>query len=101
MGPHFAEIRKRLGSPDVSLLPIGAFKPEWFMSPVHMSPQEAIESHDILGSKQSIATHFGTFALAMDAQDEPVQELQRYKGSRPFHVLSHGEGWTAPHHPVD
>jgi len=91
MGPHFQEVRDRLGCPDIALLPIGAYKPEWFMSPVHMSPQEAIQAHDILGAKESIATHFGTFALAMDGQDEPVRELQNHRGDRTFHVLRHGQ----------
>jgi L-ascorbate metabolism protein UlaG (beta-lactamase superfamily) len=98
MGPHFGLIHERLGAPDVSLLPIGAYKPLWFMSPVHMSPEEAIESHDILHSKESIATHFGTFALAMDGQDEPEQVLLEKKADRKFHTLKHGEWlqWPAP-----
>jgi O-6-methylguanine DNA methyltransferase len=32
-GSHFAEIHRRLGPPDVALLPIGAYRPEWFMAP--------------------------------------------------------------------
>ena len=37
-GWHFEEIRKRLGSPRIALLPIGAYKPRWFMSPVTCRP---------------------------------------------------------------
>ena len=91
MGPHFELIRERLGAPDLSLIPIGAYKPEWFMSPVHMSPQEALQSHDILGSKHSIATHFGTFALAMDEQDQPPREILETRGDRRFDVMRHGQ----------
>ncbi|MEW6747455.1 MAG: MBL fold metallo-hydrolase [Planctomycetota bacterium] len=69
-GPHFAEIRDRLGAPDLALLPIGAFEPRWFMGTAHLSPREAVETHGMLSATRSIAIHFGTFPLADDAQGE-------------------------------
>lgn len=93
MGPHFEQIRERYGAPDVSLLPIGAYTPEWFMAPVHMSPKEALDAHDLLQTKHSIATHFGTFALAMDEQEVPQEWIRTHKQSRSFHVLEHGAHW--------
>ena len=96
MGPHFEQIVSRYGAPDVSLLPIGAYTPEWFMSPVHMSPEEALHAHDLLQTKQSIATHFGTFALAMDEQDGPQEWIETHKEQRDFHVLKHGAHWEHP-----
>jgi L-ascorbate metabolism protein UlaG (beta-lactamase superfamily) len=74
-GPHFEEIRNRLDKPRIALLPIGAYKPEWFMSPVHMSPVQAVEAHRILAPERSIAIHWGTFQLADDGYDESVIEL--------------------------
>src|SRR4029077_14581838 len=91
MGPHFAEIRKRLGEPTLSLLPIGAFEPRWFMRPVHLSPEEAVEAHLILGSKQSIGIHFGTFQLADEDIQSPVEELQC---SLKAHHLSVNSFWA-------
>lgn len=76
-GPHFNEIHKRLGSPSLSLLPIGAFEPRKIMHKVHLSPQEAVEAHLILNSKQSLAIHFGTFQLADEDIQSPIIELQR------------------------
>ncbi len=93
-GPHFEEIRKRLGTPRVALLPIGAYKPEWFMSPVHMSPGEAVEAHRILAPECSIAIHWGTFQLADDRGDEPVIDLNKALSGHshlpPFNVLENG-----------
>jgi len=77
LGPHFERIRERLGAPRLALLPIGAFLPEWFMQPVHLSPREALEAHRILGASTSVAIHYGTFPLADDGQDEPTDELAR------------------------
>jgi L-ascorbate metabolism protein UlaG (beta-lactamase superfamily) len=72
----FKEIGDRLGPFKVSLLPIGAYKPAWFMWPVHTSPEQAVKIHQEVRSQNSIGTHFGTFALADDGHDEPVNDLK-------------------------
>ncbi|OHV11228.1 MBL fold metallo-hydrolase [Kushneria phosphatilytica] len=71
----FAVVAERLGAPRCALLPIGAFRPEWFMAPVHMGPEEAVEVHRLVDSRVSIACHFGCFALADEGQDEAQQLL--------------------------
>lgn len=75
MGPHFENIRTRLGPPRLALLPIGAYLPRWFMAPQHMDPTEAVTAHALLGATQSMAIHFGTFKLGDDGQNQPVTEL--------------------------
>ena len=65
-----------------SILPIGAFRPEWFMGEVHMSPQDAVDAHFALGSRVSVASHFGTFALADDGDDEAVRGVERHSARR-------------------
>ena len=69
-GPHFLEIAKKYGSMDLSLLPIGAYKPRWFMKYNHMSPQDAVQAHIDLNSQQSLAIHFGTFSLGDDSFED-------------------------------
>jgi len=56
-GPHWREVRVRLGAPDVALLPIGAYEPRWFMAPVHMNPDEAVQAHLHLGARRSVGMH--------------------------------------------
>ena len=73
---HFSEIRKRLGSPDLALLGIGAYEPRWFMKPMHMNPAEAVQAHLDLGSRQTIGMHFGTFQLSTEAIDQPQIDLK-------------------------
>ena len=73
--PHFQEIGRRLGAPDIALLPIGAYEPRWFMADQHIDPDEAVRAHRDLGAGLSIAMHFGTFPLADEAIDAPPQAL--------------------------
>lgn len=92
----FKEIGMRCAPVSVALIPIGAYKPEWFMSPIHCSPDEAVKIHFDLNAHQSIATHFGTFALADDGEIEPVQDLHHALKkfgltTDKFLVLSEGE----------
>jgi len=95
---HFKEIRKRLGAPDVALLPIGAYEPRWFMQEGHMNPEDAVMAHLDLEARNSFGIHFGTFAdLTDEPIDEPVirlrEELRRRQLSpEEFRALSFGEG---------
>lgn len=90
---HFAEIRSRIGSPDIALLPIGAYEPRWFMTPVHMNPAEAVRAHRDIGSKQSIGMHFGTFQLTTEAIHQPVVDL---KAALAEHGVAESEFVTQP-----
>lgn len=73
----FQEINTLSGPIRFGLLPIGAYKPQWFMSPVHLSPEEAVKIHMIMDIETSIGMHFGTFRLADDGQEDPIQDVQK------------------------
>jgi L-ascorbate metabolism protein UlaG (beta-lactamase superfamily) len=90
-GRHFAQIREKFGAPYLALLPIGAYEPRWFMSPVHMAPDEAVRAHDILAAQTSIAIHHGTFQLTDEALDTPRKQLLACAQRRPFLVLENGQ----------
>jgi L-ascorbate metabolism protein UlaG (beta-lactamase superfamily) len=96
-GGHFEEIARRLGAPRLALLPIGAYLPQWFMGPVHLSPPEALRAHRILGARTSVGLHFGTFRIADDADGQAVAVLRAEGGDQEaFWVLAGGEGRDAP-----
>ena len=93
---HFAAIRKHYGPPRIALLPIGAYQPRWFMSAVHMNPEDAVAAHQTLGAQVSIAIHHGTFQLTDESLDTPGQELESCKekaGIDPkcFQILRNGQ----------
>ncbi len=90
-GDHFGWIRERFGSPRLALLPIGAYAPRWFMSPVHMTPGEAVKAHEILAPRTSIAIHHGTFQLADEGLDTPRKQLAACAPHGSFLVLNNGE----------
>ena len=41
--PEFRAIGERLGPFDLALIPIGAYDPRWFMRPVHLDAEEAVQ----------------------------------------------------------
>lgn len=74
-GETFHEVKIKFGAPRLSLLPIGAYEPRWFMKPQHMNPDEAVQAHLDLGSAKSLAIHHGTVQLTDEAVDAPVMAL--------------------------
>ena len=61
---QFKEIGARLGPFDLGIIPIGAYEPRWFMSTVHVNPEEALLIHRDIGARASMGIHWGAFVLA-------------------------------------
>jgi L-ascorbate metabolism protein UlaG (beta-lactamase superfamily) len=74
-GTIFEEIRRRSGSVDLALVPIGAWSPRWFQAPFHVDPDEAAQIARITGAATAIGVHWGTFALSEEA---PVEQRRRF-----------------------
>lgn len=73
----YGAIGARTGPHDVSILPIGAYSPRWFMRPFHMSPEEAIDAWSALGGRGAfVPMHWGTFLLSDEPVLEPPQRLR-------------------------
>jgi L-ascorbate metabolism protein UlaG (beta-lactamase superfamily) len=69
---EYRSIRDQFGPFDVVMLEIGAFYPAW--GDVHLGPDNALKAHAMLGGV-FMPVHWGTFALAMHAWDQPVERL--------------------------
>lgn len=92
---NFMRINSDWGSPDIALLPIGSYKPEWFMQDNHMNPKEAVKAHQLLHAKHSIPIHYGTFQLSDESINEPLYDLEKalielHISSQEFSPLSEG-----------
>jgi len=71
----FREIGRRL-SPELALLPIGAYNPPSFRN-VHTSPADATRAFLDLNSRWMVPMHYGTFRLSHEPMEEPLQLLDQ------------------------
>jgi N-acyl-phosphatidylethanolamine-hydrolysing phospholipase D len=106
----FTETRRRFaerqtpqlgGGFDLALIPVGAYEPRWFMQAHHMNPAEAVQAHQDLQAKRSVAVHWGTFALTDEALDQPPKDLVPARaakglGEADFALFKIGETRSVP-----
>lgn len=96
-GAYFREIQKLFGEFRFVALPIGAYKPEWFMSKSHMNPREALEAFKLLRGRKGLGIHYGTFrGLADDGYSDPIRDLEAAIQAEPelrdkFTIMNNGE----------
>lgn len=100
-GDFFREIGRKFGPIRTSFIPIGAYKPRWFMEAIHISPEEAVKVHQEVQSEQSFAMHFGTFPMADDGMFEASNALRQELRKDPllqqtFRIPIEGERHTLP-----
>ena len=93
-GTHFRHVYETYGAPTVSLLPIGAYEPRWFMYRMHMNPDEAVRAHLDLHSQNSIGMHFGLIDNARESYDAPINDLIAARRARGVEARD----FVAPHY---
>lgn len=80
--PVFKVIGEMFGPIDLALLPIGLYSPRSVMSNVHCCPEDAVDLHVDIKSRQSVGMHFGTFrgGLSRNFEDvlEPPLRMRKY-----------------------
>ncbi|WP_308638391.1 MBL fold metallo-hydrolase [Paenibacillus silvisoli] len=91
----FKEIGDRFDI-DVALMPIGAYDPEWFMAPQHVTPEEALQAFLDVRAKRFVPMHYGSYRLADDTPREAIDRLEAEVGrlklaSGTVLILPHGE----------
>jgi L-ascorbate metabolism protein UlaG (beta-lactamase superfamily) len=69
----FKLVGKKYGPFDVTLMPIGAYGPYW--PEIHMTPEEAVQTHLDVKGGLLIPIHWGTFNLSFHAWTEPAERL--------------------------
>ncbi|HHW4680900.1 MAG TPA: MBL fold metallo-hydrolase [Xylella taiwanensis] len=98
-GSFFQAIAKRCGTPDLAILPIGAYAPRWFMHNQHVDAVEAVQIMCDVGAHQALGVHWGTFRLTDEAAEEPpallAQALQAQNmAATCFIAMTPGQRWT-------
>jgi L-ascorbate metabolism protein UlaG (beta-lactamase superfamily) len=68
-----ADIGRAHGPFDLNLIKIGAYSPAW--PDVHLTPEDALRVHAMLGGPAFLAIHWGTFNRAFPACNEPPERL--------------------------
>lgn len=97
-GGIFRDLRQRFGEPDLALLPIGAYRPRWFMGPQHTDPDEAVQIMQDLGARRALGIHWGVFPLSDEGRDTPREDLARALNARAipperFPAAEPGSAW--------
>ena len=93
---YFKEIGERLGPFRLSMIPIGAYAPRYFMATAHVDPSQAVDVHLEVRSAQSLPIHWGTFQLTIEPLLEPprlLREEMKKRGLDPrqFRPIQIGE----------
>jgi L-ascorbate metabolism protein UlaG (beta-lactamase superfamily) len=74
--PHFEQIEEQFGPVDITLMPIGAYKPSFMMHLSHMDPHEAAKAANVLRVGHVVPMHYGTFDLSNEPASEPLRLLE-------------------------
>jgi len=69
----FAEIGRRYGPFDATLIETGGYSEFW--PDVHLVPEQAVQVHQDLRGRLLVPIHWGTFSMALHAWTEPVERL--------------------------
>lgn len=98
-GDIFGTMREGFGSPDLALIPIGAYAPRWFMAAQHCDPAEAVQILTDLAATRAVALHWGCWQLTDEPRDEPPSRLRQALDANAiphdrFAVLNPGEWLT-------
>lgn len=71
--PEFAEIGRRLGPFDATLLDTGQYNRAWPDN--HLGPELAVAAHRLVGGKTLVPIHWALFNLAPHAWTEPAERV--------------------------
>lgn len=70
---HFATIGKEHGPFDLALLECGQYNNAWRY--IHMMPEQTVQAAIDLKAEKLMPVHWGKFALALHAWDEPIERV--------------------------
>ncbi len=69
-----AEIGRRYGPFDLTMLEVGAYGTQW--PDWHLGPEQAVRAHQLAGGRVFLPVHWGTFNLALHNWTEPLERVR-------------------------
>lgn len=72
-GPHFAEIGRRLGPFDLTLIEVGSYDSAW--PDVHLGPEQALQAYRDVRGRHLLPVHWATFVMGNHGWTEPGERL--------------------------
>lgn len=75
--PAFKDVGRLRGPFDLGLIPIGAYRPRWIMSPMHADPRDAVEIFRDTKCARALGMHWGTWVLTEEDVLEPPKLLRK------------------------
>ncbi|WP_083512815.1 MBL fold metallo-hydrolase [Lysobacter gummosus] len=82
----FAQIGRRFGPFDVTMLETGAYDANW--PHVHMQPEQTVQAHIDLRGRWLLPIHNGTFDLAMHPWTEPFERVSALAAERSVALIT-------------
>jgi L-ascorbate metabolism protein UlaG (beta-lactamase superfamily) len=79
----FAAYGRRWPGIDLALLPLGAYRPRWFMHYAHMNVPEMLEAFQDLGARRLVPTQWGVMPLGDEPPAWPRVDLLQELADRP------------------
>ncbi|KAJ7048128.1 Metallo-hydrolase/oxidoreductase [Mycena amicta] len=73
--PAFKEIGERWGGFDLALIPIGAYDPRRFMSPIHCAPRDSVGIFKDIKARKALGMHWGAWVLTTEPITQPPEKL--------------------------
>jgi L-ascorbate metabolism protein UlaG (beta-lactamase superfamily) len=70
---EFAEIGRRLGPFDLTMIESGAYSALW--ADVHLGPEQAVLAHQLVRGDVMLPVHWGLFDLALHGWTEPMERV--------------------------
>ncbi len=74
-GALFREAAEKYSPLRLSIIPVGAFEPRWFMRDAHMNPFESVKTFKDLRTHYAVASHHKTVQLTDEGYSEPSNQL--------------------------
>ena len=71
---QFAEIGRRLGPFDLTMIETGAYSALW--ADVHLGPEQAVLAHRLVRGDVLLPVHWGLFNLALHGWTEPIERVR-------------------------